>query len=401
MRLYYADSYLRHFRARVIESLESGGRPAVVLDQTAFYPTAGGQPHDLGRLGIAQVLDVAIREDDQAIVHVLDARLEPGPVEGAIDWTRRFDHMQQHTGQHILSQAFIRVAGAETIGFHLGAESVSIDLAAPSLPDRPIAEAESLANEVVTGNLSVRAWFPDATELAALALRKRPEAAGPVRIVAIGDFDHSACGGTHVARTGEIGLIAVLRAEHLKRGTRIEFRCGHRARSDYGAKRAIVRELAAALTCAPEELPASITRMRNALQESRRQLAAYRERELDAEAATLLAGAATRTGWRVRSAGWTDRPVEEIRGLALRVTESPGAVVLFGIAGERGQLVFARAENVALDLAPWFRRALDALGGGRGGGSRVLQGATTGPVDRERLGSVLDELASELARSPA
>lgn len=402
MRLYYADSYLRQFRARVIESLESGGRPAAVLDQTAFYPTSGGQPHDVGRLGNARVLDVAVREPDQAVLHLLDVRLEPGlTVEGEIDWPRRFDHMQQHTGQHILSQAFVRTAGADTIGFHLGAESVSIDLATPSLPDRLVSEAESLANEVVTGNLPVRAWFPDEAELAALPLRKRPEVAGPVRIVAIGDFDHSACGGTHVGRTGEIGLIAVLRTERLKRGTRVEFLAGHRARADYARKHALLRELSVSLTCALDELPASVARLRDALTESRRQLAAYRERDLDAEAAALRSGAAVRGDRLLLSVGWVNRPVEDVRALALRITESPGAVVLFGVAGERGQLVFARAENLALDLAPWFRRALDALGGGRGGGGRILQGTTTGPVDQERLESVLGELASELARARA
>ena len=198
MRLYYTDSYLRAFPATVLERSELAGAPAAVLDRTAFYPTSGGQPHDTGRLGAARVLDVQVREPDQQVLHLLDAPLEPGPVEGEIDWIRRFDHMQQHTGQHILSQALLRVAGAETIGFHLGPESVSIDLPSPP-SERQIGEAEDLANQIVTGNLPVRAWFPDPAELRELPLRKPPEVAGPVRLVAIGDFDLSPCGGTHVA----------------------------------------------------------------------------------------------------------------------------------------------------------------------------------------------------------
>jgi alanyl-tRNA synthetase len=340
-------------------------------------------------------MEVTAREKDNAVVHVLEGRVESGPIEGEIDWARRFDHMQQHSGQHILSRAFIEVAGADTISFHLGADSVSIDLNVPALTDTQLSGAESLANDIVSRNLPVRAWFPEEAELAALPLRKRPEVAGPVRVVGIGDFDFNACGGTHVAATGEIGLIAVLRTEKLKRGTRIEFLCGHRARQDYARKHAIIRELSVALTCAPAELTGSLTRIRDQLQEARRELGGYQERELEQEADRLLAEAPAVNGRRVVVRGWDARPIEAVRQLALRMTTPPAVIALLGVAGERCQLVFARSEDIALDLASVFRGALDALGGGRGGGTRVLQG-TAGAASASRLEEVLREAGARL-----
>ena len=166
VRRYYTDSYTAAFSARVVESFRAGERPAARLDETFFYPTSGGQPHDTGILGGARVLDVEVRESDGEVVHLLDASVAAGPVEGRLDWPRRFDHMQQHTGQHVLSQAFLRQAEAPTIGFHLGDETVSIDLGIPGLTDARIADAESLANEVVRRNSPVRAWFPAEEERA-------------------------------------------------------------------------------------------------------------------------------------------------------------------------------------------------------------------------------------------
>ena len=287
------------------------------------------------------------------------------------------------------------MAAAETIGFHLGTDSVSIDLGTGSLGEAAITEAEALANQVVAGNAQVRAWFPEAAELRALALRKPPEVAGPVRVVAIGDFDLSACGGTHVATAGEVGLIAVQGVERLKRGTRIEFLCGRRARADYRRKHVILQELSATLTCAPSDLVDSVDRLQLALRDARSRLSRYRERELDEEAAGLLYGAATRGSVRVVQAACEGRPVEEIRALVLRLTTNPGVVVMLGIAGDRAQLVFGRSEAVTVELEPVFRGALAALGGGRGGGTRILQGAA-GPADQATVERVLGEAEAAL-----
>ncbi|HEV8598671.1 MAG TPA: alanyl-tRNA editing protein [Gemmatimonadales bacterium] len=384
-RRYYTDSYTRQFTTQVAATTSLNGSCAAILEETFFYPTSGGQPHDTGRLGSAGVVNVVLRETDGAVLHLLDAPLPPGrAVEGRIDWPRRFDHMQQHTGQHILSQAFERMAQAPTIGFHLGAERVSIDLGVPALSDSQLADVEALANEVVSANAAVRAWFPDPAELRALALRKQPDVSGALRVVAIGDFDFSACGGTHVATTAEVGLIAVLRTERLKRGVRVEFLCGGRARSDYTRKHAILRDLSGALTCAPAELGASLLRLQESLQETRRELAVHQERALDAEAVRLLELATSHGALRVVRAGWTERPVDELKALALRLTSGPDCVALLGSAGSRTQLLFARSENLPLDLKPAFQLTLESLGGGRGGGARIWQGGA-GPSDLETL----------------
>jgi alanyl-tRNA synthetase len=397
IRRYYDDSYTWQFDATVIEASE-GSAPIAILDASYFYPTSGGQPHDLGTIGGANVTDVYVRETDGTVVHVLDAPVPKGVVTATIDSVRRFDHMQQHTGQHILSQAFLRVANAATIGFHLGVDTISIDLDANALPDARIAEAAELANRLVSENVEVRAWFPDASELESLALRKMPDVDGPVRVVAIGDFDFSACGGTHVARSGEVGLLSVMRTEKMKRGTRIEFLAGHRARADYARKHAIVRELSAALTCAPADIVDAVARLSNTVVESRRALATYRERDLDEEAARLLVTAKQSGAIRTVRHAFSGRPIDEVKGLALRLTTGPDVVVLFGIEGQRTQLIFARSENLACDLKPAFDGALAALGGGKGGGGRVLMGSAA-TVDETALTEVLSVAESVIARS--
>lgn len=390
-RPYYGDSYTRQFDATIIETSTDVNEPFVVLDATYFYPTSGGQPHDVGTLGTARVVDVRIREGDSAILHILhilDVPLETGPISATIDAERRFDHMQQHTGQHILSQAFIRAADAATIGFHLGAEIVSIDVDKPALSDAAIADAAHIANELIVGNVEVRAWFPPPAELETLALRKMPDVDGPLRVVAIGDFDYSACGGTHVARSGEIGLLSVLRTERMKRGTRIEFLAGHRARADYARKHATVRDLTSALTCAPEHIVDSVVKLAASVTEGRRALAVYRERDLDDEATRLAATGTAQGPLTVVRAAWSDRPIDEVKSLALRLTSVPDVIALLGTTGARTQIVFARSENVTTNLKPAFDAALALLGGGKGGGGRVIMGSAA-PADLSLLQAAL------------
>jgi alanyl-tRNA synthetase len=383
-RRYYTDSYTTTFTADVVEAFDLDGRPAVVLAETYFYPTSGGQPNDLGTLDESRVVDVVAREGDGAVVHVLDRPLTTRRVVGRIDWARRLDHMQQHTGQHILSQAFVRVADATTIGFHLGAEYVSIDLDVGALPDDAAREAFALANRVVTADLAVRAWFPTADQLDALQLRKTPEVDGSLRIVAIGDFDTTACGGTHVARSGEIGLIHHLKSERLKRGTRVSFLCGDRARADYAAKHAITARLAAELTCGVGELPDAVSRLQAELVAARRALAKHHDEALEREAAALRAGARATPAGTVILKAWEGRANDDLRALVLKLTSTPDTLALLGTAGPRAQFVFGRSESLGRDLKRALDSALTAIGGGRGGGGRVVQGGG-GPASLEQV----------------
>jgi alanyl-tRNA synthetase len=269
-RLYFDDPYLTGFAALVVERLVHEGRPAVVLDRSAFYPSSGGQPHDTGRLNAIPVLDVVEREENGPVVHILAAALEAEQVEGEIDWPRRFDLMQQHSGQHILSAASLQLLGATTAGFHLAEEYATIDLDRAPLSIAQLAEVEELANSVVVQNRPVVARFVVDEELRGLPLRKPVNHSGPVRVVQMGAFDCSACGGTHVRATGEIGLIKITRAERRGTETRLEFLCGRRALRDYDAKNALLTGLAAEFTVGYWEVPDMVHRLAGELQQARR-----------------------------------------------------------------------------------------------------------------------------------
>ena len=352
-RLYYTDSYTTSFEARIVEQTLYQDQPAVVLDRTYFYPTSGGQPHDTGTLDGVSVVDVVIRESDGAVLHVLE---------------RPFDYMQHHTGQHILSQAFIRVADAATIGFHLSPDSATIDLDRPAIDSALIEQAEDLANQIVTEDRPVRAWFPSEDELARLDLRKVPEVDGRFRVVVVEDFDANACGGTHVNRTGEIGLIKVLRAERRGEGVRVEFCCGGRALRDYREKHALMSRLAADLTTGYWDVPASLERLREENKALRREVKALRDSLLDGEAELLWQGAERAGGRALIVRQFAGRDVAEVRQLVQTLIARPATIALCGVSGEKAQLILARSDDLPFDMVAALRRALAVLGADRGGG---------------------------------
>ncbi|MCR4406159.1 MAG: DHHA1 domain-containing protein [Anaerolineae bacterium] len=375
-RLYYADAYRREFDARVIERLTWDGRPAVVLERTAFYPTSGGQPNDTGVLAGVRVVDVVEREADGAVVHVLASELPGDVVHGEIDWARRFDHMQQHTGQHILSQAFTIALEADTVGFHLGTEMSTIDLSRAPLSGEQLDQVEELANEVVFSDKPVDARFVDRKELGTLPLRKPPQVTGPIRIVEVAGFDWSPCGGTHCQRTGEVGMIKVVRAERRGAETRVYFLCGGRALNDYRRKNRLVLDLAARFSVGDWELADAVERLSEEARAYRKQARALQEQLLDYEAVALIASAEMLAGARVVRRAYPDRSVDEIRHLAQRLTAEPGIIALLGqgSAGEKAQLVFARSADLTHDMNALLRVACQAIGGGGGGRPNFAQG---------------------------
>jgi alanyl-tRNA synthetase len=395
-RAYYTDSYTTRFDAAITELTDSDGRPAVLLDRSYFYPTSGGQPHDTGRLesndAAARVIAV-VESDDGAILHVLDAPLPPGPAAARIDWPRRFDHMQHHTGQHILSAAFVRIAGAETIGFHLSPQSVTIDLDRAGLTPAEIDAAEALAGEIVWANRPVTAREVTAAEAAALPLRKTPPARdGRLRLIDIHDFDLTACGGTHVARTGEVGLIKIVKTERRAAASRVEFLCGGRAFADYRAKHDIVRGLGAALTTSPDDLLPAVTRLQGELKELRSELRLREEAMLRLEAERLLTGAETLPGVRLATGVFAGRDVAEVRRLANLLGEAGGVIALLGLAGDRAQLIFCRSPDAPGHMGDLLKPALAALGEARGGG---------GPTFAQGGGPAADEAAVRRALDAA
>lgn len=388
-RLYYSDSYTHTFQARIIERLTHNNHPALILDKTFFYPTSGGQPNDRGSINQAQVIDVIARESDNAVLHILDRETDSGDAACAIEWRRRFDYMQQHTGQHILSQAFIRTAHAETIGFHLG-ESLTIDLAVEKLSPEIVDQTEDLSNQIVVNNLPIRSWFPSDEELQTIPLRKAPEIDGRLRIVAIGDFDFTACGGTHVARSGEVGLIKIIKVDRAKKMMRVEFMCGARALGDYRRRTVMTNQLAADFTCGVFEIDQSVAKLRSENQSLNKELKEARERLIEYDAQELIAARPDTAGNRLVKRVWPNRDMNELRKLAMRLTDEPKVIVLLGSSGAKANLVFARSNDVDHDMKALLLTALKVIGSEKGGGdARLAQGGGV-PASAELIEKALN-----------
>ena len=375
-RLYYSDSYLREFRARVV-TVEEGGR-RVYLDRTAFYPTSGGQPFDLGTLDGARVIEVVDEED--RVAHVLDAPLDPShgaeEVEGKIDAVRRFDHMQQHTGQHVLSAVFEELYTAPTLSFHLGAESSTIDLGVALLDAARIAQVEDRCAEIVAQARPVIVTYEDAAEVS--GLRKESQRSGTLRIVSIADLDRSACGGTHVRSTAEIGPVLIGKTEKVRGNVRVEFVCGGRAliraRRDYRLLSEIGRELSAPFERVPELIAAQAARLK-ALEKSTQRLAtelATREgRELHAATAPDADGLR-----RVTEKG----PIGDAMRAKAQAFTAGGSAVFLAICEDPPTLLLAASPDSGMHAGERLKAAL-AAASGRGGGNQTLAQGSAASVD--------------------
>jgi alanyl-tRNA synthetase len=389
-RLYYDDAYTTEFTAQVVERLNVGEQPAVILDTTYFYPTAGGQPHDKGTLGHAFVVDVQARDSDGAVVHVLDRELEGDTVTGKIDWARRFDLMQNHSGQHILTQAFVQAAGARTVSFHLSDDSVTIDLDQLNIPADKVQEAEDLANRIVQENRPLRARLIDPNDAEGVRIRKIPERmfTDGLRIIEVEGFDTTACGGTHVQNTGEIALIKVLRLEKRGDKTRVEFRCGGRALRDYREKNAIVNQLITDLTCSANEIAPIIGKLRDEQKAAQQALKAATTRLMEYEARELLDAAPGYNDLSVVTAVFENRDVNELRMLASALVKTDWTIALLGTAGDKAQVICARSANIPHDMNPLLKAALAVLNARGGGRPEMAQGGGV-PASADQVNTAL------------
>jgi alanyl-tRNA synthetase len=385
-RLYYEDARRLTFEATVTRvSPDAGGRARVVLDETAFYPTSGGQPHDLGRLDGLPVVDVL---DGEQIEHIVDGETPAWTgrrVRGEVDGARRRDLTQQHSGQHVLSAAFLAALNAETVSVHIG-ESCSMDLDLASLTNDQAARVEALANRVVFENRAVTARVVDAAEAERAGLRRPAKRTGDLRIVTIEGFDVSACGGTHVAGTSEIGPIKLLRWERRRGGVRVEFCCGMRALADYAFKHRIVQSWSRALTVSDQELDAALERLRRRADASERDVEALRARVADLEADAWLAVAEEA----VVARDETGRDVDALRAAARRVQARGGMALL----GASGSLVFARGSAEGPDMGALLRRVCESLGGRGGGNAAYAQGSVPPASTAEAIARARDWLRS-------
>ena len=392
MKLFQADAYRTEFEGRVVSCTPFGDAWAVVLNQTCFYPASGGQPSDGGTLGGAPVVDVRA-EEDGTIVHVVGAPLT-GTVAGRVDWNRRLDHMEQHTGQHLLSAAFVHLFQAETVSWHLGVEASTVDIAMDSLSAEQVEELELTCNRLIRSGLPVHVHLCQPDEALKLPLRKPPSVSGPIRVVEIEGYDWSPCGGTHLKSIGELGLLKIKAWERYKRTMRVTFLAGQRALHDYLALDRMTRDLGRRLSIGPHDLPRWADRTQEELNSLRKRVRTQQEQLLAVEAEQLLADARRIGPARVVRHIFGGRPADELRLLAAKVAAAPGCVAVFGTRGAVPQLILHRATDVRVDVGQILSEVLPIIDG-KGGGSPIqAQGGGSRP---ERLEEALDAAVSRIA----
>jgi alanyl-tRNA synthetase len=392
-RLYYTDCYLREFEASILRSVGAPNGFKVYLDRTAFYPTSGGQPTDIGTLAGLQVLE-AVDEGDE-IAHLLRQAPEAEGVTGKIAWARRFDHMQQHTGQHLLSAAFEKIGEYKTVSFHLGEESSTIDLDSDRLGSKQLEEAEEAANQVVFEDRAVRISFQSAGEASRLDLRKPTAREGEVRLVEVEGFDLSACGGTHVSRTGAVGLILLRKIEHMKGLTRVEFVCGGRAHRQARRDFRVLSEAARLFSAAPDTVPELIAKQSQELRDGMRGREKLLERLAEYQAKELWQAVPIVEGQRVVRQVFPEEESAQVKLLAHALAKLPCALALLAVAGKPTKLFFAQTPGGTSDMGSILKQTLTKFGGKGGGGRDFAQG---GGLEESRLEEALAYAGALVAR---
>jgi alanyl-tRNA synthetase len=405
-RLYYHDSFLFDFEAEVRDVLDTP-RPALILDRTAFYPTSGGQVFDTGWITSSpntklRVTEVADAEDGK-VIHYLEATndrkladLKPGTrVRGQIDATRRRDHMQQHSGQHVLSAAFLRLYNMPTVSFHMADDYCSIDLDTPNLTKEQIESAERQANEIVLENRPVGIRFVTREEAGKLGLRKLPPTErDELRIIDIRDWDLSACGGTHVAQTGQIASVLLRKAEKVRQGWRVEFVAGQRAVATARRDFTTLTETAALFSAHIYDVPQQAQKSLDEVRYLRKHLERTQEELAAAQAATLLAETPEIKGRKIVVQTLSDREMNFVKLLAQKLTRlSPSAVALLATTSPQPSLVFAQSAGQPFDMGALMKETMTKLNG-RGGGSKDL--AQGGLTTTEGIAAALTAVAARL-----
>jgi alanyl-tRNA synthetase len=396
-KLYFTDSSLLQFQAKVMRVEHGDSVDRVVLDQTAFYPTGGGQPNDTGRLDDIEVSDV-IETDDGTIFHVVkqSGRFAEGQtIEASVDHKRRLDHLQQHSGQHILSQAFIEACNAETRSFHMSAQTSTIDIEMQTPTDECMRKAEEIANAVIFENRPMRVHLVDEAGAAKLPLRKESAVSGLIRVIEVADFDWSPCGGTHAKQTGQIGLIAIKSFERVKSNlTRVEFVCGHRALEEYRQANQTAVTIARAFSVSRDGAPELVAKALQETKSLKKRMRELLELATQAEAAQMLKEAEATGDRKVIKAIFENRDAEEIRLLASKITQQESAIALLATKDAAGaKLVFARSANLSQNMGQLLAEACQLLSGRGGGRPDMAQG---GGTDVQKLSEALELAAAKV-----
>jgi len=389
---YLNDPYSMEFESTVreVEPLE-GGRTAVYLERTFFYPESGGQPADRGTLNGRKVLDV--RESDRGVLHIVEGAFEKGEkVVGLIDRERRFDHMQQHSGQHLLSRVFLDDFGLATIGFHLGEKTCAIDLDGDEVTTGQVEKVERRVNEIIFGDVPIGDRTVNREEYERLAggdVRSRlPEDATEIRIVEIEGIDRSTCCGTHVRSTGEIGIVKILKIDRAKGGPRVEFVCGRRALADYAAKHAALSSLAGLFSTDWRELERVVGKLMDEGKSQRKRLNELESEFAKRNAETLSEPTGSAGGYGIVRRLFDEGEASQLRETATGIRDKGGMIVLFGLAGPKPSLIFACSKDVPLDMGEILKASVQIIGAKGGGGKDFAQG---GGGDGSRVEEALDE----------
>lgn len=380
---YYKDSMMQTFEADVIGTGTDETGPYVVLSNTAFYPTGGGQPHDIGTLNDVAVVNVE-KVEDEIRHYVANSVTLSGTVKGQLDWARRFDHMQQHTGQHILTAAFVELFDTPTISFHLGTGLVSIDLQTSSVTEEQLAAAEKRANEIILENRPIETKWVTADELSQYNLRKDIAVEGDIRLVIIPDYDYNGCGGTHPYATGAVQAIKIMEIEKMKSNIRVHFVCGQRVLIELAMRKRVLTDVARQLSVPEVEASNALSKVMTSAKTTEKALADAQDQLLEVEATELAKLDVVATTYENRS-------IQQLQKLAKMVTATNPAAVVYLVAdnSDKLQFVAVRGANVALSMKDVATRALPAINGKGGGSEQAVQGGGEKIVTAEVLLAML------------
>lgn len=397
-KLYYQDAYLKEFSGKIVKQGKDGNREYVILDQTAFYPTGGGQPHDTGTINGVNVTDV--EEADGEIKHYLETPLaeEQKDVQAEINWERRFDHMQQHAGQHILSAAFDQLFHYKTVSFHLGKETLTIDLNTESLTEAEAQEAEKLANQIIMENRPIEPRWVTPEELSSYPLRKETKVKENIRLVIIPEFDYNGCGGTHPRATGEVRAVKILNWERQKKQIRVQFVCGERVLSQFGQKQQVLLELTKLLNAPEQDMPATVVKLLDVNKQLEKAHEQARDLLLAFEAKELLAEAKPMDNQEVAvSRVFQNRPIQELQKLARAATSVHEQANVFFVAEneDRLQIVLARGMSGAVNMKEVMNKTLARIGGKGGGNASFAQGGGSAALSGGELLDFIEKIAAE------
>ncbi len=373
-KLYYENVYKKEFTANIIEVKENDGKFHIVMDQTAFYPEGGGQPSDLGK--IDDLIIEYVYEENQIIYHVAgQAPANFHNVNCHIDWDRRFDHMQQHLGQHILSACFEKLFDGETVGFHLGTDIVTVDITMESMLPTQAEKVEYLANQIIFNNLHVHPRHPDPDELKKMPLRKPPKVSENIRVIEVDQFDYSPCGGTHPNYTGEVGIIKIRKWEKAKGGIRVEFLCGNRALKDYHWKNNSINKTSALLSIKDVDTYEGVERLYNEYNQMKKEMRHLKNQLTDYEADFLYQKSDVYKKTKILVKVFEDRDVNALRVLAARIVSQPNIVILFGTKQDlKAQMLFSRSEEIDINMNQLFKEVAPMINGNGGGNPQTAQG---------------------------